>query len=242
MLQHASTALPSAPSFGTPVVVNGARLEALVEGALWWPDQGMLIVSDMHLEKGSAFAARGVFLPPYDSAATLARLEAVIARINPTIVVALGDSFHDLGAGGRMAGPDVLRLQALATRIQWIWVEGNHDPAPPGFFAGERTEVVRSGPLTLRHEPQIEPEPGEIAGHLHPCAIVKSDVGRRVRAKCFATDGTRLVMPSFGAFTGNLNVCDRAFGPLFPRGCGALVRGKARVYSIPAKRLVGERD
>ena len=218
--------------------MNGARLEALVDGALWWPDHGMLIVSDMHLEKGSAFAARGVLLPPYDSAVTLARLEALIARVRPATVVALGDSFHDLGAGERMAGPDVLRLQALAARTHWIWVEGNHDPAPPNFFAGVRTNEVLLGPLTLRHEPQLAPKPGEIAGHLHPCARVKSDVGRHVRAKCFATDGTRLIMPSFGAFTGNLNVRDEAFDPLFPRGCGALVIGKQRVYSVPGKRLV----
>ncbi len=52
-------------------------------GALWLPAERALLVADLHLEKGSAYAARGVFLPPYDSRATLAALAAAIARFNP---------------------------------------------------------------------------------------------------------------------------------------------------------------
>jgi hypothetical protein len=54
--------------------------------------------SDLHLEKGSSYAARGQLIPPYDTAATLARLAAAIARRNPATVIALGDSFHDQNA------------------------------------------------------------------------------------------------------------------------------------------------
>ena len=45
-------------------------------GALYWPDEKLLAVADLHLEKGSAFAARGVLLPPYDTAATLGAARA----------------------------------------------------------------------------------------------------------------------------------------------------------------------
>ena len=45
-----------------------------LSGALYLPDERTLVVADLHLEKGSAYAARGVLLPPYDSAATLAAL------------------------------------------------------------------------------------------------------------------------------------------------------------------------
>jgi metallophosphoesterase superfamily enzyme len=57
-------------------IVAGAALTADGSGALWWEAERLLIVADLHFEKGSAFAARRVFLPPYDTAATLARLAA----------------------------------------------------------------------------------------------------------------------------------------------------------------------
>ena len=67
------------------VAVAGVPLLADPAGALYWPEQGLLAVADLHLEKGSSFAARGVLLPPYDTAATLARLAALIARYAPRV-------------------------------------------------------------------------------------------------------------------------------------------------------------
>ena len=56
--------------------INGAHVLADISGALFWPAAETLIGADLHFEKGSAYAARGVALPPYDTAATLTRLEA----------------------------------------------------------------------------------------------------------------------------------------------------------------------
>src|SRR5262245_48335504 len=79
------------------LAVAGVSLVADCAGALYWPEEGVLAVADLHLEKGSSFAARGVLLPPYDTAATLARLSQLIVHYAPRAVVALGDSFHDGG-------------------------------------------------------------------------------------------------------------------------------------------------
>ncbi|MGC2124937.1 MAG: phosphoesterase, partial [Xanthobacteraceae bacterium] len=94
-------------------MLASVTLAADPAGALYWPDEGLLIVADLHLEKGSAFAARGVLLPPYDTAATLARLARLVERYMPRTVVALGDSFHDGGGPARM--PEISRaaLKAL---------------------------------------------------------------------------------------------------------------------------------
>src|SRR6056297_2630079 len=75
--------------------LNGADLEAHPAGILWWPSRRLLAVADLHLAKASAYALHGVFLPPYDSAATIIRLATVCAALNPARVVAMGDSFHD---------------------------------------------------------------------------------------------------------------------------------------------------
>ena len=94
------------------------RFVADPAGALYWPEQGLLAVADLHLEKGSSFAARGVLLPPYDTAATLARLARLIARYAPRCVIALGDSFHDGGGPARLADDDRDDACASAARAR----------------------------------------------------------------------------------------------------------------------------
>ncbi|MGB5950201.1 MAG: ligase-associated DNA damage response endonuclease PdeM, partial [Parvibaculum sp.] len=150
--------------------VCGADLIVLPEGAVWWAAERMLVVADLHLEKGSAYAARGIALPPYDTRATLSRLEVLIGRFRPSRLVALGDSFHDGEAEARMGAEDAAMLARLTRRADWIWIAGNHDPRPSRKFGGTVREELRAGPLTFRHEPRPAPAPGEIAGHLHPCA------------------------------------------------------------------------
>ena len=120
---------------------------------LFWKEQSLLVVSDLHLEKGSSFAARGVLLPPYDTVATLSRLASVIARHDPKIVIALGDSFHDRTAHERLSAPDREAIAALQTRRDWIWISGNHDPALPSDLGGTVASEVAIGPIVFRHEP-----------------------------------------------------------------------------------------
>jgi DNA ligase-associated metallophosphoesterase len=212
----------------------GVTLVADCTGALYWPDEKLLVIADLHLEKGSAFAARGVLLPPYDTATTLAGLARLIERYAPDLVIALGDSFHDGGGPSRMADINRAALKALQRRRDWIWIAGNHDPDPAENIGGRFADVLALGPLTFRHEPSAHPCDGEIAGHLHPLARVARR-GRAVSRRCFASDGRRLVMPAFGAYAGGLNVRNRAIAALF----GALtfrvhMLGERRLYAVAA--------
>ena len=202
--------LEEAPVVRTATVdVAGVTLVADLSGALFWEQQRLLVVSDLHLEKGSSFAARGVLLPPWDTVATLGRLNAVIARHDPRTVIALGDSFHDRSAHQRLSGTDRNAIAGLQLRRDWIWISGNHDPALPSDLGGVVASEVAVGPIMFRHEPTGAV--GEIAGHLHPKARV-STRGRSMERRCFACDGMRAVMPAFGAFAGGLNIRDAAFG------------------------------
>ena len=152
------------------VDVAGVTFIADLSGALFWEEQSLLVVSDLHLEKGSSFAARGVLLPPYDTVATLGRLAAVIARHDPRMVIALGDSFHDRDAHDRLSRADREAIAAMQARRDWIWISGNHDPALPSDLGGVVADEVAIGPIAFRHEPTGAA--GEIAGHLHPKARV----------------------------------------------------------------------
>ena len=228
-------------SYGVPLdsglVVAGVEFAADPAGIIYWPEEGLLAVADLHLEKGSSFAARGVLLPPYDTAATLARLAALIACYAPRVVVALGDSFHDRRGPARLADTDRATLRGLQRGRDWVWITGNHDPDPAEGIGGRFLSMLKIGALTFRHEP-IENAEGEIAGHLHPVARV-SRRGRAVSRRCFAADGTRLVMPAFGAYAGGLNVRDRAFTRVFATlSFTAHMLGERRVYVVAGKHCL----
>ncbi len=223
---------------GADIVLNGERLVALQAGALYWPARETLVVSDLHFEKGSHYAARGVLLPPYDTRTTLKRLATLIRTHAPRTVISLGDAFHDGEAEARMGADDNAALEALVGAAAWVWILGNHDPAPPRRFAGAVERSLRIGRLLFRHEPSPRKEPGEIAGHLHPAARVRAQ-GRLIRRRCFATDGDRLVMPALGAYAGGLNVLDAAFAPLFG-DVTAYLLGAVGVYAFSGGALVAD--
>lgn len=217
----------------------GVRVEMDANGAAFLPEAETLIVSDLHFEKGSAFAAKGQFLPPYDTRATLVRITQSLERFSPRRVVALGDSFHDLDAGARIAADDWAAIERLASAHEWVWITGNHDEELPSGIAGAVAEELSIGPLTLRHEPlPAALAEGEVAGHLHPCAVVRTR-SRNLRRRCFVSDGRRLIMPAYGAFTGGLNIADAAYDGLFVSAITAYVLGQAHVYAIPESRLAG---
>ena len=214
--------------------VAGVTLVADLSGALFWEEERLLVVSDLHLEKGSSLATRGVLLPPYDTVATLGRLASVITRHDPRTVIALGDSFHDRDAHERLSAPDRDAILGLQARRDWIWISGNHDPALPSDLGGVVASEVAIGGIAFRHEPTGAA--GEIAGHLHPKARVATR-GRSMERRCFASDGERAVMPAFGAYTGGLNIRDKAFSKIFQTpGFVAHVLGDRRLHAIAASR------
>jgi uncharacterized protein len=246
------------------ITIVGLTLVADRAGVLFWPTEGVLAVADLHLEKGSSLASRGVLLPPYDTAATLARLSRLISFYSPRIVVAVGDSFHDRNGPERLSARDRAALKVMQRGRDWVWIAGNHDPDPAEGIGGSFTSSFTLGPLTFRHDPTARfrtewtlalgyedalsaptsltcaevAADGEISGHLHPVARI-SQRGRSITRRCFVADGRRLVMPAFGAFTGGLNVRDPAFVNLFGNlDFTAHLLGERRLYTLAAARCL----
>jgi DNA ligase-associated metallophosphoesterase len=236
MISRPGGARPIERAAAEEIVVAGETLLADCDGALYWPREGVLAVADLHLEKGSSYARRGVLLPPYDTAATLGRLALVMTRYAPRVVIALGDSFHDDDGAGRVAAADRAALAALQRGRDWIWIAGNHDRRPADGVGGGCASAIAVGGLMFRHEPTGAE--GEIAGHLHPVARV-SRRGHTVSRRCFAADRTRLIMPAFGAFAGGLNVRHRAFADVFGTvAFTAHLLGEGRLYALAASRCL----
>ncbi|MDX2159217.1 MAG: ligase-associated DNA damage response endonuclease PdeM [Hyphomicrobiaceae bacterium] len=224
----------------SPVRLAGKHLVADHSGALWWPAERMLIVADLHLEKGSAHAVRGLMLPPYDTRDTLARLTSVVEAYAPRTVVALGDSLHDRGAAARLRKADRQMVHRLQLGRTWVWITGNHDPEIASFLGGEVMSGLGASGLELRHEPQPARGSHEIAGHLHPAARLTTRA-QIVRRRCFVADGSRIVLPAFGTFAGGLNILDSAFEPLLEAADRRVwMLGDDGIYPVPPGRLVAD--
>ena len=221
-----------------PIHFHDERLMLDPAGAAVWPRTRTLIVSDLHLEKASAAASRGSLLPPYDTRATLEKLQRLIRHYRPEKIVALGDSFHDARGVERMSAADRTKLNAMAQQTHFIWIAGNHDAAPSSL-TGESMAEWQEGPFVFRHqaEARMTRAGTEISGHYHPKASVETRA-QRISRPCFVSDGGgRLMLPAFGAYTGGLNVRDPAITRLFPRGLRVFLLGDQRLFSFALGQL-----
>lgn len=205
-----------------PLSFDGVAFQALSTGALYWPQRRALLVADLHLEKGSWFAARGQMLPPYDSMATLDAVADAVARTDARELWCLGDSFHDALGCERLPADAQATLRSLTGRVQWHWIVGNHDPHFTDCFGGSVHDEVMLDGLILRHEARPHDARPELSGHFHPKFRV-SLRGRSLSRRCFVATPTKLILPAFGALTGGLDAHHPEIVRAVGRGAEALV-------------------
>jgi DNA ligase-associated metallophosphoesterase len=231
-----SSTRPCGLSRSQRISLGGMEFIPDLSGALLAPDFKALLVADLHLEKGTSLARRGIHLPPYDTRDSLTQLMRVVAEARPQRLIFLGDSFHDSSARERIDGRDLSDLRAMTSSVETIWITGNHDPRPPEDVGGRIAEQITLGPVTLRHEPrQLSESEFEVAGHLHPAAAVHSR-GHRIRCRCFIADHRRMVMPAFGSYTGALNINSAAFEGLFKEFNVWMIGTKA-IHRFPGSKV-----
>lgn len=225
--------VPAPPALAA-CALAGVELALHPEGVALAGDT--MIVADLHLEKGTAFAVRGQMLPPYDTLETLRRLSRLVGELAPARVVLLGDSFHSRHHALGETAPARLLIETLARRADLVWVAGNHDPELPLPLPGRQVPAWRIGPLLLRHMPEADGE-REIVGHLHPAGRLATRAGQQ-RRKCFVLSGQRLLMPAFGALTGGIDVSDALIARWFPEAAArAFLLCRDRLQEVPARAL-----
>jgi DNA ligase-associated metallophosphoesterase len=218
---------------GYEFTLSGAPLKALGSGALWWPLESLLVVSDLHLGKSERIARRGgTSLPPYDTRDTLNRLAADIALTHARTVICLGDSFDDLVAAEALPEEERQWILRLQSGRRWVWIEGNHDPGPVEFGGAHLAELPLA-PLTFRHIAQAGAS-GEISGHYHPKATLQAR-GRNITRAAFLIDSNRVILPAYGTYTGGLQSRTPVLGELMRAEAIAVLTGPTPT-AIPMPR------
>lgn len=208
---------------------HGETLHLLPSGGLCWPARKLLAVSDLHLGKSERLARRGgTLLPPYETEATLDKLDRDLEATRAETVICLGDSFDDLAAAEGINENARLWLARLMAGRNWTWITGNHDPGPIEI-GGTHRDRLTLAPFTFRHiaDPQ---DKAEISGHYHPKARLAGQ-----SKPCFLADAARLILPAYGAYTGGLRSTDPALVALMAKDALAILTG-SRALAIPMPR------
>lgn len=209
---------------GISFTFRSCQLTALSSGALWWPAQGLLSVSDLHLGRSERYARLGRGdLPPYETQDTLTRLAQDLEQTKATTVVCLGDSFDDLEAARALSDEHAMWIAKMQAGRSWYWIEGNHDPGPIELGGSHVAEMQFDG-LIFRHIATRDTV-GEISGHYHPKARIKMR-SRTLSRPAFLMDDTRIIQPAYGTYTGGMRSEDAPLRDLMATNARAILVGQ----------------
>jgi len=224
---------PCGTTLSCPLRFAGQDWQIDARGALYWPREAMLIVSDLHFEKSGFLAQSGAPIPRYDTRETLALLTGLIDHYAPRELLCLGDSFHDARAYARFHVEDRQALSSLIARVpHWHWVLGNHDACSSHMPEGEVHDTFLRHNILFAHEPELVPGP-QIVGHFHPKLRLNVG-GQRVSGPCFVHSETRLIMPALGRYTGGLDVRDAAIAGVVGSAAQHYLLYRKRIWKIAA--------
>ena len=203
-------------------------------GELYWQNKKTLIISDLHFEKGSFFSETRQFIPPFDTIETLRQLSKFIDDYPVEMIIFLGDLVHDKFAFQRMTGEAKKIFFEILKNINCTLTIGNHDDASFLKDIGlNLTENIIIDDICFSHHPTIDKK-FSVFGHYHPKVKLKIN-SRGIWTSCFIANKEKLLMPSYGYFTGGLSIKSLEIQKLFEPEYEVYPLTKEKVYKLAFK-------
>lgn len=191
------------------VNVAGELLFLLPEKAIYRPETGDLILSDLHLGKSGHFRKHGIPAPGAVNTETLQRLGRLIDQTEPERLCILGDFFHS------EANREWFQFEEWREKYpqKMVLVMGNHDLLNNSFYTQAGIETVtslESRSFRMIHDREDESENNHdkvlISGHIHPAVKISGRGRQSVRVPCFMISPHEILLPAFGSFTGSYTI------------------------------------
>lgn len=214
-------------------VLAEETVQLLPERALFWPRKNLLVIADIHFGKAAAFRAQAIPVPHGTTAENLAALDALIARYAVSHIVFLGDFLHAKTARSpaTLNALQAWRLSHAALRL--TLVRGNHDvhagDPPANLHIDVVDEPWHIDGFAFCHHPDTLTHGYVLAGHVHPVFRLKTG-SDTLRLPCFLIGDSRMILPSFGAFTGGYAISPDASERV-------VVTAGTSVFQIPSTTL-----
>ena len=209
-------------------------LQICKEGVLFWLEKEIAIVSDLHLEKGSSYASSGQYIPPYDSEETLLKLLDILNNYRVKKVILLGDTFHDKDAFLRMTPKVRFLFEDFTKKYEVIFILGNHENKIKIEGIKFHQEYIVDD-IHFLHE-AIQKNINQISGHFHPVASIKVS-SKKITGKCLIHSNNHIILPSFGEFTGGLNINDPVLKPFISEDYNIYFLTKKSIYKFSNKEI-----
>ena len=215
--------------------INNFTLIFDPSGSIFIPEIKALVISDLHIGKSYSFAKYGNFLPPFDIDETIEKIKYNIDYFNPKKIISLGDNFHETSTLKMINTCYVESLNKIFKNIDVFLIDGNHDNE---LKFKEKINANFEKSLTLDNfnfthiqNSKILKNFFEFSGHFHPkVTIIFNKI--RYSFKCFVLGENFCILPSFGTYTGGLNINSNILKKILPPKKTIIALGKNKLMEI----------
>lgn len=169
------------------ITLHQQTLLLLPERALFWKEQGILLVADTHFGKSGTFRQEGIPVPGGTDAQGFNRLDTLMAQTDARRCIILGDFFHSvMNAEWEAVRRWGLDWEKRGTPLELV--PGNHDILHASDYVDAglilHEDVLQIGPFRLQHAPPAVDEAVAGRARQHPAENTsKASIGNRHHAR-----------------------------------------------------------
>lgn len=181
---------------------EGERLRLYPERYLYWENEHILLLSDVHIGKTTEWLHEGIYIPLSGIMSTIERIHHIYLRHPNSHLVIVGDLVHGKENQEWHELDKVLRCFPKVSLI-----EGNHDRSFsiwPGHTDIQIVERMEFTNIVLTHEPtnNLKKNQINIHGHIHPNVSLKGKGLQRLILPCFYKKEQQFCLPAFTIWSG----------------------------------------
>ena len=204
-------------------------------GSIYITELSILLMSDLHIGKSYSCAKNGNFLPPFEIDETIEKIKSIVDFYNPKKIISLGDSFHEASTLEIIDKIYIKNLNKIFKEREVIFIDGNHDAE---LKSKEKIDATFKDSLKLDNfnfthikNSKIINNLFEFSGHFHPkVSIIFNRVTYSL--KCFVLGKNFCILPSFGTYTGGLNINSNTLKKIIPQEKTVIAIGKNHLIEI----------